>query len=116
MEWIFTRLPLWWRIPSPPTVRHVIYGLFLGFSLSLTSTSIALFFQRRKQERIAAQFEARPIELRSDEVLKGVTGLIGACHKVFSTLISTDPMGRKYAVGQNQFPEQRVGYRDIRKG
>ncbi|KAK0449112.1 PALP-domain-containing protein [Armillaria borealis] len=77
MEWIFTRLPLWWRIPSPPTVRHVIYGLFLGFSLSLTSTSIALFFQRRKQERIAAQFEARPIELRSDEVLKGVTGLIG---------------------------------------
>ncbi|KAK0244244.1 PALP-domain-containing protein [Armillaria nabsnona] len=77
MEWIFTRLPLWWRIPSPPTVRHVIYGLFLGFSLSLTSTSIALFFQRRKQERIVAQFEARPIELRSDEVLKGVTGLIG---------------------------------------
>ncbi|KAK0201874.1 PALP-domain-containing protein [Desarmillaria ectypa] len=77
MEWIFTRLPSWFRIPSPPTVRHVIYGLFLGFSLSLTSTSIALFFQRRKQERIAAQFEARPIELRSDEVLKGVTGLIG---------------------------------------
>ncbi|PBK74829.1 PALP-domain-containing protein [Armillaria solidipes] len=77
MEWIFTRLPLWCRIPSSPTVRHVIYGLFLGFSLSLTSTSIALFFQRRKQERIVAQFEARPIELRSDEVLKGVTGLIG---------------------------------------
>ncbi|KAK0503991.1 PALP-domain-containing protein [Armillaria luteobubalina] len=74
MDWILTRLP---RIPSPPTIRHVIYGLFLGFSLSLTSTSIALFFQRRKQERIAAQFEARPIELRSDEVLKGVTGLIG---------------------------------------
>ncbi|KAK0487427.1 PALP-domain-containing protein [Armillaria novae-zelandiae] len=85
MEWILTRLP---RVPSPPTVRHLIYGLFLGFSLSLTSTSIALFFQRRKQERIATQFEARPIELRSDEVLKGVTGLIGNTPLVRITSLS----------------------------
>ncbi|KAG7442961.1 PALP-domain-containing protein [Guyanagaster necrorhizus] len=76
-QWILTLLPSWFKIPSRPMIRHVIYGIFLGFSLSLVSTSIALFFQRRKQERIAAQFEPRPIELRSDEVLKGVTGLIG---------------------------------------
>ncbi|KAK7044166.1 Cysteine synthase 2 [Paramarasmius palmivorus] len=43
----------------------------------MTSTSIALWYKARKEERLARQFDPRPIELRSDEVLVGVTGLIG---------------------------------------
>lgn len=65
------------HFPSALTVRHVVYGMLIGFSLSITSTSIALYFQQRKRERVNDQFEARPIELRSDDVIDGVTGLIG---------------------------------------
>lgn len=80
MSWLRVlglNLPTWIRIPTRATARHVLYGIILGFSLSLTSTSLALYYQSRKRERIAAQFAARPIELRSDEILSGVTGLIG---------------------------------------
>lgn len=71
------KLPSWIRFPSHTTIRHVAYGILIGFSLSLTTTSLTLWYQYRKRERITAHFEARPIELRSDEVLSGVTGLIG---------------------------------------
>ncbi|KAF9023964.1 PALP-domain-containing protein [Hymenopellis radicata] len=70
-------LPSWLASPSRPTLRHILYGVFLGFSLSITSTSLAVIYERRKRERINARFEARPIEIRSDEILSGVTGLIG---------------------------------------
>ncbi|KAJ3824122.1 tryptophan synthase beta subunit-like PLP-dependent enzyme [Lentinula raphanica] len=72
-------LPSWYKSPSQASLRYLFYGLLLGFSFSLTSTSLALFFQARRRQRLAAQerFEPRPIELRSDEILKGVTGLIG---------------------------------------
>lgn len=65
------------HLPSASTVRLVLYGILIGFSLSVTSTSLALYFQQRKRERIQDQFEPRPIELRSDEVVDGVAGLIG---------------------------------------
>ena len=57
--------------------RQLVYGVLLGFSLSVTSTSVALYFQERKRQRIQERFEPRPIELRSDEIIDGVTGLIG---------------------------------------
>ncbi|KIM78831.1 hypothetical protein PILCRDRAFT_792674 [Piloderma croceum F 1598] len=62
---------------SPWIPRHLLYGIIIGVSLSLSSTSLALFYQSRKRDRVAAQFDPRPIELRSDEILSGVTGLIG---------------------------------------
>ncbi|KAL6301251.1 PALP-domain-containing protein [Sparassis latifolia] len=71
------RLPFNVHLPTSTTLRHIVYGIIIGFSLSLTSTSFASYYQQRKRERLARQFEARPIELRSDEVLRGVTGLIG---------------------------------------
>lgn len=69
-------VPLWIRLP-----RQLIYGFIFGLSLSLTSTSLAYLYQTRRRKRLEAQippeFDPRPIELRSDEILKGVTGLIG---------------------------------------
>ncbi|KAJ3785179.1 PALP-domain-containing protein [Lentinula aff. detonsa] len=78
MSWWLTT-PSWYKPPSQSSLRYLFYGIILGLSFSLTSTSLALFFQARRRQRLAAkdQFEPRPIELRSDEVLKGVTGLIG---------------------------------------
>jgi cysteine synthase len=67
--------------------QQLFYGILIGFSLSVTSTSLALYFQERRRERIQNQFEARPIELRSDEVIDGVTGLIGMMPQSFLFII-----------------------------
>ncbi|KAJ7467111.1 tryptophan synthase beta subunit-like PLP-dependent enzyme [Mycena latifolia] len=68
--------------PLPRTARPLALGILLGFSLSISSSAVVQYFQRRRR-RIAlsqsqtSEFESRPIELRSDEVLNGITGLIG---------------------------------------
>jgi len=79
-SWLSTRLQ-----PTQSAIRYLVFGTFLGFSLSLTSTSLALYVQARRRARINDKLsqESRPIELRSDEVLSGVTGLIGALHSCF---------------------------------
>ncbi|KZT10918.1 PALP-domain-containing protein [Laetiporus sulphureus 93-53] len=77
-SWLPTlHLPSWLHLPDRIAVQHILYGIIIGFSLSLTSTSLALWYQERKRDRFVRRFEARPIELRSDEIIKGVTGLIG---------------------------------------
>lgn len=59
-------------------IRQVSYGILIGFTLSLSATSIAHYCsERRRQEKLAKQTSLRPIELRSDEFVRGVTGLIG---------------------------------------
>jgi len=62
-------------LPTPSTARHLLYGIIIGVSLSLSSTSLALFYRSRKRDRVADQFDPRPIELRSDEILSGVNRL-----------------------------------------
>ena len=77
MLWLPLKLPPWIsRWPS----RHLLYGILIGFSVSITSTSLAVYYNSRKKLRSAPNFTARPIELRSDEILSGVTGLIGMSH------------------------------------
>lgn len=64
---------------SNPVARHIAYGILIGFTLSVTSTSISSYWRRRRRQDLSQeQFDFRPIELRSDEILNGVTGLIGA--------------------------------------
>ena len=81
MSWLsnirLTNLPSW--LPSRNTARHILIGVLLGLSFSMTSTSLALyhFYPRRRRERLVSNFTPRPIELRSDEIVKGVSGLIG---------------------------------------
>jgi hypothetical protein len=77
-----SRLSVWFRQPPHSHLRHVLLGVALGISLSLTSTSLALYFQAQKRDRINAKLdqESLPIELRNDEVLDGVIGLIGIQH------------------------------------
>lgn len=111
------RFDFWSRFPSTSTARHVLYGVILGFSLSLTSTSLALYYQSRKRALLAAQFEARPIELRSDEVLRGVTGLIGELSS-FQVLVILfkKTCSREHTTGQNKLTERCSWGRDIRQG
>ena len=66
-------------VPSPSTARHLFYGILIGFSLSFASTSAISAYRKRTEDSVAMRTNLRPIELRSDEILDGVTGLIGAC-------------------------------------
>lgn len=63
--------------------RDVIFGAALGVSLIITSASLVAYIhstrQQRQRKEAGAEFSARPIELRSDEVVDGVSGLIGEC-------------------------------------
>ncbi|KAH7907414.1 tryptophan synthase beta subunit-like PLP-dependent enzyme [Hygrophoropsis aurantiaca] len=69
-------LPPWPHISS---IRQLTYGIIIGFSLSLSFT--ALSTQRKKRLRAEDEkrysSEPRAIELRTDEIVDGVTGLIG---------------------------------------
>ncbi|VDC07603.1 unnamed protein product [Peniophora sp. CBMAI 1063] len=65
-------------LPTPSTARHLFYGVLIGFALSLGASTATQSYQKRKRERLeAAEPSLRPIELRSDEILDGVSGLIG---------------------------------------
>lgn len=57
--------------------RDLVIGLILGITVSLSSTSLALLAQGWRRRRAIAKIPPRPIELRSDEVVSGVIGLIG---------------------------------------
>lgn len=96
----------WIQWPSRAATRHVLIGVLLGFSFSITSTSIAVFFQRRKKERQLQQFTLRPIELRSDEIVSGVSGLIGTHSVVPFFEQAPHYTRRKHAPGQNQLAER----------
>ncbi|KAF7782238.1 hypothetical protein Agabi119p4_1614 [Agaricus bisporus var. burnettii] len=61
---------------SQSKFKHLFYGFLLGFAFSATSTSISSYLKSRKRRQVE-KFESRPIELRSDEIVSGVTGLIG---------------------------------------
>jgi len=64
------------RLPTRFT-RDLIIGLIVGITVSLSSTSLALLAQGYRRRRAIARVPPRPIELRSDEVVDGVVGLIG---------------------------------------
>ncbi|KAI1795520.1 PALP-domain-containing protein [Ganoderma leucocontextum] len=65
------------KLPTASSTRQLFYGALVGIALSLTTTSVNNYFQERKQKIATGAFEPRPIELRSDEVVDGVAGLIG---------------------------------------
>ncbi|KAI9463362.1 PALP-domain-containing protein [Russula earlei] len=64
-------------LPSASTARHLFFGVVIGFSLSFASTSVVSAYRKRKEASETARANLRPIELRGDEILDGVTGLIG---------------------------------------
>jgi hypothetical protein len=61
--------------------RELIYATALGFAISLSATSWLLYRKRikrkKKPETDDSDYDFRPIELRTDEVLGDITDLIG---------------------------------------
>ena len=67
----------WFQLPSRTALKHILYGVFIGFYLSITSRAFLQYYEARKKRRELAEIDFRPIELRRDDVLNGVVGLIG---------------------------------------
>ncbi|KIP06109.1 hypothetical protein PHLGIDRAFT_73165 [Phlebiopsis gigantea 11061_1 CR5-6] len=105
------------QLPNSLSVRHLVYGALIGFSLSVTSTSLALYWQQRKREREQDKFEPRPMELRSDEVVDGVAGLIGNTPLVriqsLSDALGVDILGKAEYLNPGGSVKDRVALRMI---
>ncbi|OJA11250.1 hypothetical protein AZE42_09539 [Rhizopogon vesiculosus] len=103
---------------STPVIRHVAYGILIGFTLSVTSTSISSYWRLRQSQRISQeQFEPQPIELRSDEILNGVTGLIGNTSLVrinsLSDALGVQILGKAEFLNPGGSVKDRVALRTI---
>ena len=70
-------VPSWFKPQNAANVRFLFYGILLGFSFSLTATSFVLYFKEKRLREVLSRSRPRPIQLRSDEIVQGVTGLIG---------------------------------------
>lgn len=69
---------IWSRLRLPTRfTRDLLIGIAVGITFSLSSTSLALLAQGWRRRRAIQRIPPRPIELRSDEVVDGVIGLIG---------------------------------------
>jgi cysteine synthase A len=56
---------------------QLLYGLAIGVSFSLSTLALAKWYYSSKPSRAAPKSDSRLIQLRSDEIVNGVTGLIG---------------------------------------
>ncbi|KIJ60051.1 hypothetical protein HYDPIDRAFT_99455 [Hydnomerulius pinastri MD-312] len=82
------------HLPNP-AIRQISYGILIGFTLSLSATSLAQYWRvRKREEQLEKQSSLRPIELRSDEVLHGVTGLIEASNGTVNKYVGNTPLVR----------------------
>lgn len=65
--------------------RSLLLGFTLGFSLSLSLTGLALYALDAWRRSVRRAAEKRMIEIRADEVVDGVEGLIGESTRVESS-------------------------------
>jgi cysteine synthase A len=69
---------LWERLKLPTKLtRDLFWGVLVGVTFSLSSTTLALIAQQWRKRNAVSRVPPRPIEIRSEEVVDGVIGLIG---------------------------------------
>nr|ODN87767.1 cysteine synthase A [Cryptococcus depauperatus CBS 7855] len=84
----------WEKLRLPQRISHdLIWGLMVGIAASLSSTSAALMLQDWRRKKAMQRIPPRPIELRSDEIVSGVVGLIGIRRATIYIYISVDELG-----------------------
>ncbi|EUC66975.1 cysteine synthase [Rhizoctonia solani AG-3 Rhs1AP] len=112
-----------WSEWSPNRVsREITIGVALGIALSISFTSISNYADRRRRierERAdgARDYVPRPIELRSDEIVDGVVGLIGNTPLVrinsLSDALGVDILGKAEFLNPGGSVKDRVALKII---
>ncbi|KAM5530530.1 hypothetical protein V8D89_015807 [Ganoderma adspersum] len=105
------------KFPTGSSAKQLLYGVLVGFALSLTTSSVNNYFQERRRKNAASSFEPRPIELRSDEVVDGVAGLIGNTPLVrinsLSNALGVEILGKAEFMNPGGSVKDRVALRMI---
>ncbi|WRT65571.1 uncharacterized protein IL334_002516 [Kwoniella shivajii] len=104
------------RLPSKFT-RDLTWGLIIGVTFSLSSTSVALLFEDWRRKRNIARIPPRPIEIRSDEIVDGVIGLIGNTPLIrinsLSNALGVDILGKAEYLNPGGSVKDRVALKII---
>ncbi|KAL7415472.1 tryptophan synthase beta subunit-like PLP-dependent enzyme [Mrakia frigida] len=103
---------------SPIRISRQLYvGLGIGFALSLSSTSLALFFADRRRRKAGRKVPPRPVELRADDSVVGVIGLIGNTPLVrinsLSDALGVEILGKAEYLNPGGSPKDRVALQII---
>ena len=89
--------------------RHLLFlGLVLGLSLGLSSSSVLSRYGSRKKNNKSqdlADLPPRPIEVRTDEIVSGISGLIGSNLHCCAPCDYYSRRDRKYAPRSNKLPQ-----------
>ncbi|QRW21742.1 cysteine synthase [Rhizoctonia solani] len=102
--------------------RDITIGVAFGIALSISFTSISTYIERRRRiEREKAEgardYIPRPIELRSDEIVDGVVGLIGNTPLVrinsLSEALGVDILGKAEFLNPGGSVKDRVALKTI---
>jgi hypothetical protein len=111
-------IPSVFKPQNTANVRFLVYGILFGFSFSLTATSFVLYYREKRQRDIASRLKPRPIELKRDKIVHGVTGLIGrpVYYLGLGVAYALTHYLRKHALDKDQLPERRFGCEHSRKG
>ncbi|KAK9899016.1 PALP-domain-containing protein [Cystobasidium minutum MCA 4210] len=97
--------------------RNWAFGFVIGSSFFISSASLALLYITNWRKRISLAVPKRPIELRRDEILDGVTALIGNTPlvriKSLSELTGCEILGKAEYLNPGGSPKDRVALRII---
>jgi cysteine synthase A len=105
MAWTDIFSNVWNRLRLPTRfTRDLLIGIAVGITFSLSSTSLALLAQGWRRKRAVQRIPPRPIQLRSDEVVPGVIGLIGACYDMARA--GGKLKSRQHAFGTDKFSQR----------
>lgn len=89
--------------------RHLLFlGLVLGLSLGLSSSSLLNRYGSRKRNNKSqdlADLPPRPIEVRTDEIVSGISGIIGSSLHCCAPCDYHSRKDRKYAPRSNKLPQ-----------
>lgn len=114
---MFGLASFWDRLQPPSRLtRDLLWGLVLGVTVSISSTTLALLTQSWRRKQSIAKIPPRPIEIRSEEVVDGVIGLIGGCAALIGRSENHGMRiygvrgadGRKYTADTDQLAERRA--------
>ncbi|CUA68904.1 cysteine synthase A [Rhizoctonia solani] len=112
----------WSEWPPNRVSRDITIGVALGIALSISFTSVSNYIDRRRRierERAdgARDYVPRPIELRSDEIVNGVVGLIGNTPLVrinsLSEALGVDILGKAEFLNPGGSVKDRVALKII---
>jgi len=56
---------------------QLLHEVAIGVAFSLSTLALAMWYYNSKPSRAVPKIDSRPIQLRSNEIVNGVTGLIG---------------------------------------